>query len=445
MRKGIMAFESMDNEVDGGADVAEFAESAESDIIEMDEANNNIQGLDDGMDEAEETADTLDKMGESLGEAAEDGGISEPAAEAVRVAVEHLCARIGMPAGTRVMPSMESFGDRSSRVAATMEAMDGIKARAKSIWEAIVKVFNQAIDWVKDFFRKLTDGSLKLKKRAEAITKSAKALGSKTIKADGKISAGGFSKQLLIDGKAPSAEAFVGAFDSYIKRIAGINKSQKSFSEKGKAAVKEVMAAVTAEGKVKEKANDFLKIFEVPSGYKESSNSDFKIDDTALYEIDLGLGNKSYYTRIPKAGGDAKDATAVAESLKNIKMFVAEKNGAAAPENLDKETSPLSKENVISIADTVKSHMDLYKDFSKEIKSLEESRESVRKGMDKVKNTFSEDDRMAARITKTYISAATAGASALRSHDIKTCKAALDYCAASLKSAGAPEAKKEGK
>lgn len=440
-----MAFESMDDNVDGGADVAEFVESAESDIIEMDEANNNIQGLDDGMDEAEETADTLDKMGESLGEAAEDGGISEPAAEAVRVAVEHLCARIGMPAGSRVMPSMENFGDRSSRVTATMEAMDGIKDRAKSIWEAIVKVFNQAIDWVKDFFRKLTDGSLKLKKRAETIAKNAKALGSKTIKADGKVSAGGFAKQLAIDGKAPVGTAFAAVFETYTKKISGINASQKSFSEKGKAAVKEVMATVTTEGKVKEKANDFLKIFELPPNAKQSSNNDFKIDDTNLIEVDLGLGNKSYYCRIPKPGSEAKEASAVTEALKNTKMFVADKTGATGLENLEKETTPLSKEDVISVADKVKTHMDLYKDFAKEIKALEESRDSVRKGMDKLKNAFSEDDRTAARLTKVYISAATAGASALRSHDIKTCKAALDYCAASLKSAGAPEAKKEGK
>ncbi|MDD2879675.1 MAG: hypothetical protein PHQ58_04495 [Rhodoferax sp.] len=445
MRKGIMAFESMDGEVDGGADVAEFAESAESDIIEMDEANNNIQGLDDGMDEAEETADTLDKMGESLGEAAEDGGISEPAAEAVRVAVEHLCARIGMPAGTRVMPSMESFGDRSSRVAATMEAMDGIKARAKSIWEAIVKVFNQAIDWVKDFFRKLTDGSLKLKKRAEKIITETGKLGSKTIKADAKIAAGGFGKQLVVGDKIPEGSDFVSKVGEYSKTQKELNTKIKGMSDNGKNAVKDIMSAVESGDALKEKIGKAAKTMLGMWTGKNSSNTELQIDGMQLGEYALIFGNKSFYSRVPMHMETQKEDAAFEEMIKNTKFTVANSAGEKEAKELAKEITALQKEEIKSVATAIKANMELYKDYNKEIKALEESRDSVRKGMDRVKNAFSESDRTAARIAKIYVSALTAGASSLRSYDIKTCKAALDYCTASLKSAGAPEAKKEGK
>ena len=440
-----MAFESMDDNVDGGADVAEFAESAESDIIEMDEANNNIQGLDDGMDEAEETADTLDKMGESLGEAAEDGGISEPAAEAVRVAVEHLCARIGMPAGSRVMPSMESFGDRSSRVTATMEAMDGIKARAKSIWEAIVKVFNQAIDWVKDFFRKLTDGSLKLKKRAEKIISEAGKLGSKTIKADAKIQAGGFAKQLCVGTTVPAAGEFSKRFGEYVNSQKAVNGVMRGLSEKGKTAIGELMASVTKDEDLKAKVISTAKVISAASAGDTSSNTELAMDGMKLTEWKFRFGNKSFYARVPEASEVDKADANIGDLLKNTKFTVAANSEAKEEKDLPKEIAPLEKEQIKSVASDIKSHMDTYKDFSKDIKALEDSRDSVRKGMDRVKNAFGENDRTAARLAKTYVSALTAGASSLRSYDIKTCKAALDYCAASLKSAGAPESKKEGK
>ena len=437
-----MAFESMDDNVDGGADVAEFAESAESDIIEMDEANNNIQGLDDGMDEAEETADTLDKMSESLGEAAEDGGISEPAAEAVRVAVEHLCARIGMPAGHRVMPSMESFGDRSSRVTATMEAMDGIKARAKSIWDAIVKVFNQAIDWVKDFFRKLTDSSLKLKKRAEKIITEAGKMGSKVISSNAKISTGSFAKQLRIDNTLPVGVEFTKKFDTYTSDIKDINTQFRAFSESGKTAISEIMGAVTKGDSLKEKIAAAAK--KMGSGWDAptSDNNDLKIDGMKLGEWDLGFGGKSFYSRVPSDESLNKADANYAELLKNTKFTVADNSASKSEAELPKEVMPLDKEQIKSVAGAIKTNMEQYKDLSKELKALEASRDSIRKGMDRVKNVLTEEDRTAARITKTYVSALTAGASSLRSYDIKTCKAALDYCAASLKSASAPEAKK---
>lgn len=445
MRKGIMAFESMDEEVDaGGADASEFAESAESDIIEMDEAHNNLQGLDEGMDEAEETADTLGRMSDSLAEAAEDGGISEPAAEAVRVAVEHLCARIGMSNGARVMPSMESFGDRSSRVRATMEAMDGIKDRAKSIWEAIVKVFNQAVDWVKDFIRKLTDSSLKLKKRAEKIIAESGKLGGKTIKADAKVTTGSFAKQLVAGDKVPEGADFVSKMEAYIKTQKEINAKIKGMSDNGKNAVKDIMGAVASSDSLNEKIGKAAKSMLGMWTGKNSNNADLQMDGMQLGEFELVFGNKSFYSRVPQYLETNKADAAFEELIKNTKFTVSESAGAKEVKEAVKEVVALQKEEIKSVATAIKSHMDIYKDYDKELKALEESRDSIRKGMDRIKNAFSENDRTAARIAKTYVSALTAGASSLRGYDIKTCKAALDYCAASLKSAGKDEPKKDG-
>lgn len=442
MRKGIMAMESMDNEVDGGGDVTEFVDSAESDIIEMDDAANAIESVDQGIDEAADTADTMDAMRGSLEEAAEEGGISEPAAEAVRVAVEHLCARIGLSASKSIFPSMEDFGDKSSRVRATKYTIENLKETAKSIWDAIIKVFNRAIDWIKNFYRSLTDGSIKLKKRAEAIEKKVKELGSKDIKGDGKISTGGFIKQLHREGKMAAGSEFVGKFQVYSVSTNLIKKNLSDFSKSGKDAIAKVMAAVSDEAGSKTAIAEAVKTFKAlgeMSEAKSSSNPDFKMDGTTTSELNLWFADKTLYIRVPS--GDAA-GDGFADSLKDIKVVIAPSSGAKEISEFDKEIAPLGKEEIKKITTLVKKHMDDYKGFQDEIKSIEASRDSIRKGMDKFKSAVGGKDRESQRVAKAYVSVMTAGISSIRGYDIKVCKAALDYCGASLKLTAAPA--KEG-
>jgi hypothetical protein len=79
MRKGIMALEGMEDmhEEEVAPEVGDFVEAPENDMLEMNEASVEMDDVNDGIEEASDTVDTLDEMHAALGESAEEGGMSE--------------------------------------------------------------------------------------------------------------------------------------------------------------------------------------------------------------------------------------------------------------------------------------------------------------------------------------------------------------------------------
>jgi phage-related protein len=71
---------------------------------------------------------------------------------------------------------LESFSTKSGRRRYTAEAIDGIKNKIKSIWEAVVNAFKKLVNYVKDFFSKLFDANKKMLSRIIALRVKAKSI-----------------------------------------------------------------------------------------------------------------------------------------------------------------------------------------------------------------------------------------------------------------------------
>lgn len=183
MRRGLV----LAMEEEGMAEVEEGAVDAlqaevTDDIMESSEETASIESMVVAIEEAVEDTETLGDIQEVVADSVETGeGIPPAAAEVAEIAVEAICARLGI-VGQRVIPSMESFGSANSRVAASRIAMEGIGEQLKKIWEAIKKAFQTVWTKIKDWFAKFFANTDKVKKLVESVRAEVDGIGGKTMK-----------------------------------------------------------------------------------------------------------------------------------------------------------------------------------------------------------------------------------------------------------------------
>lgn len=132
---------------DGVAEAEVAARDAEEEVQRDSEAADRIfDTVDEGIDDTE----TLDAVGGSLGEAADkEVGITDVGIAPVIIATEALCRNLGLER-VNILPSLESFGSKSSSVTATRmasvaiesvvsDAIATIKAMLVKAWEKLGK------------------------------------------------------------------------------------------------------------------------------------------------------------------------------------------------------------------------------------------------------------------------------------------------------------------
>lgn len=178
--------------------VPETQAEVETAAAEVTEQVGEIEEMDTAVDSAEADAGTLSDIQDVMAESVEkDEGLSETAAEIAEVAIESIRIRLGMKQTQPVIPSLESFGSKSSRVTATKIAMEGVGEMLKKIWENILKAVNWVWEKIKSFFLSLTKNRAALLKHLQGLQASAKAL-----KADPEgVVTGNVVKAFNIDGK----------------------------------------------------------------------------------------------------------------------------------------------------------------------------------------------------------------------------------------------------
>lgn len=130
-------------------------------------------GVDEMQDTVEETVEALEELAEItdvVEDSVESGeGLSEDAAEIAEVAVEAICARLGYKPAKKPMPSMESFGNTSSRLDATKFALEGFKETAKKIWEGIKAFFSKIWEKISALWNAILKNANGVKARAESL------------------------------------------------------------------------------------------------------------------------------------------------------------------------------------------------------------------------------------------------------------------------------------
>jgi len=173
MRKHIGIFRSMESsDVDAVAAAPEAgagADSLETDLTDVAQAEQELQVADAETEEAAETKEAMESMIFALESAMQTGGLDRNGAAVLAVATDHMLNRMGYPVHGRGKTSLESFGGAGSRQQATRVALEGLKAKVKEIWDAIIKALKDGWKKVKDFFLKIFGAAEKLEARAKAL------------------------------------------------------------------------------------------------------------------------------------------------------------------------------------------------------------------------------------------------------------------------------------
>ncbi|QXN70439.1 hypothetical protein AGENTSMITH_33 [Bacillus phage vB_BspM_AgentSmith] len=173
MAKKLFALEDLENEI---SDVEMEVSPEEGEIAdvqaEVESEMGDIISTGDGIEDAAEAGDQLEEVGE-LVEGAEEG-LDPVAAEAVRIAVEAICSRLGADPkqmGMYHLYATENFQSSSSRKANTQIALEGIKDFLKELWEKIKNAVKSLWKKVTDFWAKHLSSLGRIKKALEAMKK----------------------------------------------------------------------------------------------------------------------------------------------------------------------------------------------------------------------------------------------------------------------------------
>lgn len=222
MRKSLFALENAD-ELGQGVEMEASAEEGEVADVGMDvEAEaGEIDDVADAVSDGTDAADQMEEVEALVADAAENGeGLDPVAAEAVRISVEAICARIGAnPKAVYSLYATENFASASSRKANTRIALEGVGEFLKDLWKRIKAALTNMWKKVKDFWAKHVSSLGRVKKALEATKVKVKA-------SSGKLKGAAFVE------KAPGAltAAFAGKGPVDAKRVKTYIDAQSGFT-----------------------------------------------------------------------------------------------------------------------------------------------------------------------------------------------------------------------
>lgn len=433
-RKGIFALESMEEQVEDAAKVvvaeAETSEveaenepvvidesAGAEDLMEADEYLETASEVEGAVEDATATVDTLGEIRKEVGNSLAEGGMSEPEARALEIAVEHMCAAIGMSKAKKsVFPAMESFANKKDRISATKYAMEGLVDKAKEIGATIIKAIMKALEYAKQFFTSLFNATNGLKMKADQIVEAAK-----QAKAGGEEAhsvSGGFLNLLTVDGKYQVGNALVAAYTKHVAEPAikydhmGLVRDiapilEKALQEKEADTANASMEQVFAEI---EKKHTFV----------EGKDAD-------VCEEPLVFAGQSFYIEMT----DTKTTVRIGDSSSKKEVSPL------------KEAPALSIKNVQDLAAAVSAHMESYKSLSKDVGVLSGEVNAI---IQKVKAAMSGEGSVTSAIysqIQTLNNVTVVASKLVRSYDVKVSSAILEYCVKSLKAI--PKAEKAEK
>ena len=188
----LFALEELDEVVDAGEMEASVEEGEVADVQvdveeEVAEVGSQETAIDDGMGAAGQLEEIEDVVEASIEEGE---GLDPVAAEAVRIAVEAICARVGAnPKSMYALYATENFQSASSRKANSRIALEGISDFLKSLWEKIKAAVSNIWTKVTEFWNKHVSNLGRVLKALESMkskisaTKGSPNQGSDEVKA----------------------------------------------------------------------------------------------------------------------------------------------------------------------------------------------------------------------------------------------------------------------
>jgi len=437
MNLALLSDEVVDTEVSdeaATAAVTEVAEGPDADLAAMDDAAGDIEAAGAVIDEADATTEVLDQVGDKLEEAEKDGGLTAPAAEAIRICLEHMGARLGIPAPASL--AAEGFASKSNRARTTRLARESVGEWAKKIWDMLVKAYEKVKEFVIKWFKNFFDGATKLKNRAEKLKKAAEAkvtAGAKVDAKDAKIVNPAYGTTLTTGGKVASA-----------RMIAAILMVYKSDNQSKKAeeaiqfscdSVEEMLGVIDKPDEFKNLVKDLLNSYEALPVIKPRGK---KLDANVTYhhlgngKVVDSLGDWWMYLQIPKTGETI-------DRLQGIKVIAArdESNGVS----INTAMVAANPAEVVDIADACSEVSDQLTENKNLVADFGKNIDSIISALKRAKGNYEGDakDRVSliAKAAKVTNAIMVKGSIMRDNHYLRTANAAITYGAESLNKAKA--------
>lgn len=246
----LFALEDLENEPVGTelestpevGEVADVQGDVDADIGEGEEA---AAAIDEGMG----AADQLEEVQDVVETASEGEGLDPVAAEAIRIAVEAICARVGAnPKAVYSLYATENFQSASSRKANTRIALEGVGEFLKDMWKKIKAALQRLWEKTKAFWDKHISSLGRIKKALE----SAKA---KVSASSGKLKDKAFiedAPSALTDAvgggdiSAKSFDGFVASHKALLASAADVASKTADFNQKAAGSVADINSAISA-------------------------------------------------------------------------------------------------------------------------------------------------------------------------------------------------------
>jgi hypothetical protein len=139
----------------------------ENELIDAGRELDEVRAADGEAGELEDTAEALESYLIAASYGRKQGGWSQPEAMAYGLGIEIALRRIGIN-DSNTLPALESFkeGQREQQTAAVENAL---KDAIYAIWEAVKRVVNKVVVFVRKWYIKIVDAASRMKKRAIAI------------------------------------------------------------------------------------------------------------------------------------------------------------------------------------------------------------------------------------------------------------------------------------
>ena len=190
--------------------------SLEEDLVDLAETAAHIDRAETAAVVMNGDLDTVETVGAALDQAAQ----QEVQPEAVADLADAVVGRVqeNWELGAEIAPALEAFKELGGKSRYDV-SMESVTETAQRLWEAVVRAFKAAYQWVADFFTKIFTSVDKLQKRLEA-TKKAMELVDTTVKpsAESFDNASVFNN-LQVAGKTTGFEANLQQFNTTTKDV----------------------------------------------------------------------------------------------------------------------------------------------------------------------------------------------------------------------------------
>ena len=298
---------SLEENVGGSHEMTTMNESTSVEVAlhELGDTARSVEVINGGIGEAVDHLNALTKMSEALDP---NSLMTEPAMEALQVAVRAMVTRLG---GNKYSVSMENYSGLPARQAQI--AVESLQETIQRIWQRILQSFKSAWEWFTKFMDKLFGTVQALERRCEALDKELKTC--VDLPLHGQITTNEGLRKFTQHHTKP--DEIVGAYAKQLQLLIQVQRGSLGYMQEAAKALKELLIAYNQYGDANPDAQvvKFQAVFNervVPIFYDSNIYKAFPgakevHDDKAERGIDLWvvpfeLGNAHFYGKVLHEG-----------------------------------------------------------------------------------------------------------------------------------------------